>query len=114
MDGQVGNAKLLDLVGREIRRLPKHWSGPAHSVAFSPHGRATLCEDYGGLALSNVVTGEIIQRLSDREGTDREYDHRFVTVAFSADGLFVLSGSEYGQLELWDVSAWTRPKAAAN
>ena len=110
--GSVGDAMLWDIAGRKIKNLGSSWFGSA----FSPDGRLILA----GLRLFDAVTrSEIIYlgSVTDYDRQRREISRitPLYAVTFSPSGRFVLAGGRGApSLELYDVSEWSEPKAAAN
>jgi len=99
--------KLWDLATkREIRTFD---NGPALSIAFSPDGKYFLCGGPGPLSLLSqkptmkifdVATGRAIINFKIQPSVK----YRIESVAYSPDGKYVLSGSNGGIIDLWDIS----------
>ncbi|XXY21114.1 caspase family protein [Sorangium sp. So ce216] len=89
------------LTGRTVRTAPDRW---ADALAFSPDGRwVALADPARGVLLWDPVRGEIIRSLEGRA-------RRVGSLAVSADGAFILSGSMDftsggTELILWDASS---------
>jgi WD40 repeat protein len=100
--------KLWDVArGRVLRTVSGH-SGVVRVVAFSPDGRilASLPEETGGrgdigsdrIKLWDVASGGELRTLSG-------HSRAVYSVAFSADGRILASGSRDTTLKLWDVAS---------
>ncbi len=136
-NGEPGhdNLKLWDISGREIKSLSHSSQGVAVDVAcvaFSPDGRFAVSSgsydevhgatvQFTDLHLWDMATRKEIARIGEYGWGRRE--GRIISVAFSPDSRFVLSGeavahssfaADKHSLALWDISSLTQPKAAAN
>jgi WD40 repeat protein len=100
-------AKLWDLATRqEIRTFD---NSPALSIAFSPDGKHFLCGGPGPFSLFNhKPTMKIFDVATDVTIRDFKIQpsvkYRVESVAYSPDGKYVLSGSNGGIIDLWDIS----------
>ncbi|MBI5893423.1 MAG: hypothetical protein HZB79_07215 [Deltaproteobacteria bacterium] len=100
--------KLFDaLTGREIRTFSPTQAGiltGVHLITLSPDGRYALTDALGLWEISN---GRLIR--SFKKG-DQYY--KAISVAFSPDGMYVISGNSMnGDIDLWDVATGGEIKA---
>jgi len=102
--------------GKELRSFAGHASY-VQSAVFSPDARYLLS---GSCAVFNKKNSTCTRGSIKLWAADTGQElHEFTghtddvgSVAFSADGRFVLSGSNDRTLKLWDVSEWTQPQEA--
>ena len=105
------------VTGKEIEReknfwvaFQRNWTADINSIAFSPDGRMIA----GGINESEVIclwdaaTGENLGFM--KENAPNGF-HWVNTVAFSVNSKILASGSEDGNLYLWDVETGKRLKA---
>lgn len=78
--------------GREIKKLPSQ-SGRG-SVVYSPDGRKLACCGREGIKVYKTETGELL-------GEGNGVGH-VSCVAYSPDGKYLVYGSEYGAVQIWD------------
>jgi WD40 repeat protein len=100
-------AKLWDLATRqEIMTIDNN---TALSISFSPDGKHFLCGGYGSSLFIPKPTMKIFDVATGGEIIDFKiqpsYDYRLESVAYSPDGKYVLSGSNGGMIDLWDISS---------
>ena len=110
--------RLWDAVtGQEIKMaanfwvaFQRNWTADINSVAFSPDGRmiAGGINESEVICLWNAATGENLGFM--KENSPNGF-HWVNTVAFSADSKILASGSEDGNLYLWDVETGKKLKA---
>jgi len=100
--------KLWDLATKQEKMTFD--SSPALSIAFSPDGKHFLCGGPGPLSLFSKPKPTI--KIFDVETGGAIIDfkiqpslkYRVESVAYSPDGKYVLSGSNGGIIDLWDIS----------
>ena len=85
----VQNRKLLDTFEHEDR---------VTGVAYAPQGDAIVSRAGGMARLWSLEVGEVVQTFQMR-------DDRIVEVASAPDGRFIVSGTRYGALAVWDVNS---------
>jgi len=96
LSGGNGDFKLWETAtGKEIKSFP----GEADHFAFSPDGRYVLLasDKTNGIKLREVWTGNSIRNLQGHLGP-------VISVKYSPDGRYALSGSADRTARLWDVS----------
>jgi hypothetical protein len=92
--------------GRELRRCRRPGS-LIQSLAFARGGRLLVAGDEEGLTLWEVATGAQVLHLAGHTGTVN-------SVAVSADGNRILSGSADTTVLLWDLAAAWKETTAPN
>ncbi|MFA4828880.1 MAG: caspase family protein [Thermodesulfovibrionales bacterium] len=101
--------KLFDtLTGREIRTFSPKLNDAlltgVYSITLSPDGRYALT---GALGLWEISSGRLIRSFKK---VDQYY--KAISVAFSPDGMYVISGNSMnGDIDLWDVATGGEIKA---
>ncbi|MFH1994069.1 MAG: caspase family protein [Pseudomonadota bacterium] len=100
--------KLWELVTRQEKMTFDN--SPALSIVFSPDGKYFLCGGPGPLAVFSKPkpTMKIFDVATGGEIIDFKiqpsHKYRVESVAYSPDGKYVLSGSNGGIIDLWDIS----------
>ena len=102
--------KLWDLATRQ--EIMSFDNSPALSVAFSPDGKHFLCGGPGPFSLFNpkLPNMKIFDVATGGEVTNFEMKKHFkeaesiLSVAYSPDGKYVLSGGDGSKMFLWDIS----------
>lgn len=97
--GWDGAAKIWDRKTGTVKHTLQHGGVYVHGIAFSPDGTqlATASDDPAGFVqLWNVETGQLIRRFAGH--TDAA-----TSVAFSRDGITLLSASYDNSARLWNV-----------
>jgi WD40 repeat protein len=100
--------RLWDVESGECLRVFKGHSDWITSVAISPDGSCALSgSEYAPLRLWDIESGECLRVFDGRSHDVEGYNCRicFVSVSFSPDGRFVLSGSKDDTLRLWEVAS---------
>src|SRR6185436_6376050 len=84
--------------GRPIRDLKGLW-GTVRFVQFSPDGRRCFAANDREVREFDLYSGTCLEVAIVDKG---ESDSKISNVTVSADGNYVLSGSSYGELKLWE------------
>ncbi len=89
----------LDLVsGDESLLIPPLPSNvPIDRIAFSPDGNRLLMKAGDELLLAALASKTIVRRIPQAPGS------RITALAFSSDGEYILTGTEAGIAQIWDV-----------
>ena len=111
--------RLTDVgTGRELATLP-HGKG-TDALTFSPDGRTVAFSGFGEIRLWNTETGNEQEiRLADPK-TDVFSMPRVTALAFSPNGARLVSGTQQGRIQMWDVvtggdlAAFEEPTAHEN
>jgi WD40 repeat protein len=84
--------------GKQVSAFGKH---AAFSIAISPDGTTLASGHWNLVTLWNMFTGE---RLATLRGLDRYVK----SLSFSRDGKFLAAGTDFGGLQIWEISHRTR------
>ena len=100
-----GPLKMWDVASGDIVFTPGGQTHRAGSVAFSPDGTllATGSVRDNQVAIWDVATGENLAIIHHPDAVN--------SISFSADGRFLVSGSDDKTVELWDLSTLAVPRA---
>ena len=115
--------RLTDVkTGRELATLP--YTAGAEALTFSPDGKTVAFTGLGEIRLWNTETGdEQAIPLADLTNLGPGIPHNIPTVSaltFSPDGRWLVSGTEGGKIQMWDVAtgealvAFTEPTEREN
>ena len=97
-------ARLTDVsTGRELSTL--EFSGGIKHLTFSPDGKTVAFGSLGEIHLWHTETGDkLIMPLVDWEEADIHNMSHVTALAFSSDGATLVSGTDQGKIQTWNVA----------
>jgi len=106
-DAPTTDDLLNHVIGSHLTASLDDFTGPVHSVVFSPDGRTLATSNEGTILLWKVIDPAHPTQIGQPlEG----HPDSVLTMAFSPDGRTLATGGNGGTVILWDVGAPAQPR----